>query len=81
MAARHERAENCGAADILIAAVDELKGFSEATNAVFRQTVVQTCLVHLIRHSLEFVPRNDRKLVVPALRATSCHQILKPAGQ
>lgn len=38
-------------------------------SAVFPQTVVQTCIVHLIRHSLEFVSWKDRKLVVPALRA------------
>jgi hypothetical protein len=44
-----------GVGDILIAVVDGLKGFPEAINAVFPQTVVQTCIVHLIRHSLEFV--------------------------
>jgi putative transposase len=38
-----------GAQDILIAVVDGLKGFPEAINAVFPQTVVQTCIVHLIR--------------------------------
>lgn len=52
-----------GVADILIAVVDGLKGFPEA---VFPQTVVQTCIVHLIRHSLEFVSWKDRKPVVPA---------------
>lgn len=58
-----------GVADVLIAVVDGLKGFPEAINAVFPQTVVQTCIVHLIRHSLEFVSWKDRKSVVPALRA------------
>lgn len=47
--------KNRGVADILIAVVDGLKGFPEAINAVFPQTIVQTCIVHLIRHSLEFV--------------------------
>jgi putative transposase len=61
--------KNRGAGDILIAIVDGLKGFPEAVNAVFPQTVVQTCIVHLIRHSLEFVSWKDRKPVVPALRA------------
>ncbi len=61
--------KNRGAGDILIAVVDGLKGFPEAINAVFPQTVVQTCIVHLIRHSLEFVSWKDRKPVVPALRA------------
>ena len=58
-----------GVGDVLIAVVDGLKGFPEAINAVFPQTVVQTCIVHLIRHSLEFVSWKDRKPVVPALRA------------
>ena len=61
--------KNRGVGDILIAVVDGLKGFPEAINAVFPQTVVQTCIVHLIRHSLEFVSWKDRKPVVPALRA------------
>ena len=58
-----------GIGDILIAVVDGLKGFPEAINAVFPLTVIQTCIVHLIRHSLEFVSWKDRKLVVPALKA------------
>ena len=41
--------KNRGAQDILIAVVDGLKGFPEAINAVFPQTIVQTCIVHLIR--------------------------------
>lgn len=58
-----------GVGDILIAVTDGLKGFPDAITAVFPQTVVQTCIVHLIRHSLEFVSWKDRKAVVPALRA------------
>jgi putative transposase len=54
--------------DILIAVVDGLKGFPEAINAAFPQALVQTCIVHLIRHSLEFVSWKDRKPLVPALR-------------
>ena len=61
--------KNRGIADILVAVVDGLKGFPEAITAVFPQTVVQTCIVHLIRHSLEFVSWKDRKLMVPALKA------------
>src|ERR1700730_9228321 len=60
---------NRGVGDILIAVVDGLKGFPEAIEAVFPRTIVQTCIVHLIRHSLEFVSWADRKLVVPQLRA------------
>lgn len=58
-----------GCQDVLIAVVDGLKGFPEAITAVFPQTIVQTCIVHLIRHSLEFVSYKDRKPVMPALRA------------
>jgi len=60
--------KNRGVEDVLIAVVDGLKGFPEAINAVFPQAIVQTCIVHLIRHSLEFVSWKDRKPVVPALR-------------
>ena len=57
-----------GAQDILIAVVDSLKGFPEAINAVFPQAVVQTCIVHLIRHSMDFASWKDRKGVAQALR-------------
>lgn len=60
--------KNRGVEDILITVVDGLKGFPEAINAVFPQAMVQTCIVHLIRHSLEFVSWKDRKPLVPALR-------------
>jgi putative transposase len=45
-----------GVSDILICCVDGLKGFPEAIEAIFPQTTVQTCIVHLIRHSLKYVP-------------------------
>lgn len=57
-----------GISDILIAVVDGLKGFPDAINAVFPQTVVQTCIVHLIRHSLDFAAWKDRKPVAQALK-------------
>ena len=47
--------KNRGVEDILIAIVDGLKGFPEAITAVFPQATVQTCIVHLLRHSLDFV--------------------------
>jgi putative transposase len=72
-----------GISDILIAVVDGLKGFAEAINAVFPQTVVQTCIVHLIRHSLDFAAWKDRKLVAHALktvyRATDAGQVAMDA--
>ena len=54
--------------DVLIAVVDGLKGFPEAITAVFPQAQVQTCVVHLIRHSLAFVSYKDRKAVAAALK-------------
>ena len=58
-----------GVHDILIAVVDGLTGFPEAIGAVFPQTTVQTCIVHLIRNSLAFVSWKDRKRVMPDIRA------------
>jgi putative transposase len=58
-----------GVQDVLIAVVDGLKGFPEAIGASFPQTIVQTCIVHLIRNSLAFVSWKDRKAVLPGLRA------------
>ena len=57
-----------GCQDILIAVVDGLKGLAEAINTVYPRTTVQTCLVHLIRNSLDYAGWKDRKLVAQALR-------------
>ncbi|OUS39112.1 hypothetical protein A9Q94_00005 [Rhodobacterales bacterium 56_14_T64] len=69
-----------GLEDILIAVVpfhglqanhcrvsDGLKGFSDAITAVFSEGTVQTCLVHLVRHSLNFFGWKDRKVVAKDL--------------
>ena len=61
--------KNRGVADILIAVVDGLKGFPDAINAVFPQTIVQTCIVHLIRNSMAFASFKDRKPIAQALRS------------
>jgi putative transposase len=57
-----------GVQDILIACVDGLKGFPEAIEAVFPATTVQTCIVHLICHSLKYVPRRQYEQVAKDLR-------------
>lgn len=57
-----------GVADILIALVDGLKGFPDAIHAVFPQTVVHQCVVHLVRQSLAQVPWRERRAVASALR-------------
>ena len=57
-----------GVNDILIAVTDGLKGIPEALGAVFPATTLQTCIVHLIRNSLDFASWKDRKLLAAALR-------------
>lgn len=60
--------KNRGVEDLLLAVVDGLKGFPEAITAVFPDATVQTCIVHLLRGSLDFVSYKDRKLVAGALK-------------
>ena len=57
-----------GVADILIAVTDGLKGMPEALAAVFPATTLQTCVVHLIRNSLDYASWKDRKLLAAAIR-------------
>jgi len=57
-----------GVNDILIAVVDGLKGLAEAIEVAFPATTVQTCIVHLIRNSLDYASWKDRKAVAVALR-------------
>jgi putative transposase len=57
-----------GVQDILICCVDGLKGFPEAIEAIFPKTTVQTCIVHLIRASLKYVPRREREQVARDLK-------------
>src|SRR4051812_15717504 len=57
-----------GVADILIAVTDGLKGMGEALGVVFPATTLQTCIVHLIRNSLDFVSWRDRKALAAAIK-------------
>jgi putative transposase len=57
-----------GVSDILIAVVDGLKGFPEAITGVFPQTIIQTCIVHLLRNSMNFASWKDRKEIAAALK-------------
>jgi putative transposase len=73
-----------GVQDILICCVDGLKGFPEAIEAIYPETIVQTCVVHLIRHSLKYVPRREReqvardlKPIYTAVDADAAHQALE----
>lgn len=60
--------KNRGVQDIFIACVDGLKGFPEAIEAVYPKTAVQLCLVHLVRHSLNYVSWKQRKAVAADLK-------------
>ena len=53
--------KNRGLHDILIACIDNLKGFAEAIGSVFPQTQVQSCVIHQIRNSLKYVSSKDQK--------------------
>jgi putative transposase len=70
-----------GVRDILVCCVDGLKGFPEAIEAIFPQTTVQTCIVHLIRQSLRYVPRRQYDEVVrdlkPIYKATDADSALE----
>ncbi len=57
-----------GVADILIAVTDGLKGLPEVLEAVFPATTLQTCIVHLIRNSLDFANWKERKALAAALK-------------
>ena len=60
--------KNRGVQDTLIAAVDGLTGFPEAVNAVFPETEVQLCMVHMVRNSVKYVPYKDRRAVTADLK-------------
>ncbi len=57
-----------GTEDVLVAVVDGLKGFPEAITTIFPDCVVQTCIVHLIRYSMQFASWKERKALAKALR-------------
>jgi len=57
-----------GVEDILIAAVDGLKGFPEAINSVFPNTEVQLCVIHQIRNSMKYVASKHQKAVMSDLK-------------
>ena len=57
-----------GVADILIAVTDGLKGMPEALGAVFPATTLQTCIVHLIRNSLDYASWKERRTLAAAIK-------------
>jgi putative transposase len=69
-----------GCHDILIAVTDGLKGMPEALGAVFPRTTLQTCIVHLIRHSLDYANWKERKLLAVALKPIYTASSAEAAG-
>jgi transposase-like protein len=67
--------------DVFIACVDGLKGFAEAIETVFPKTLVQLCIVHLVRNSLNYVGWKQRKVVAEDLRAVYTAATAEAAGQ
>ena len=60
---------NRGCKDILIACCDGLTGLPDAIRGVYENTIVQTCVVHVIRNAMRFVSYKDRKKVAAGMRA------------
>ena len=80
--------KNRGTEDILIACMDGLTGFPDAVKAVFPDTHIQNCIVHMIRNSTEFVSYKDLKTVCKdlkevysAINAESGHEALQEFGK
>ena len=60
--------KNRGIRDILIACMDGLRGFPEAVEAIYPQTQIQLCIVHMVRNSLRYVTWKERKAVAADLK-------------
>ena len=60
--------QNRGVKDILIACIDNLKGFAEAIETIFPKTEVQLCIIHQIRNSTRYVASRDVKAVIKSLK-------------
>jgi putative transposase len=72
---------NRGVREIIIACVDGLRGFPEAIETAFPKTIVQLCIVHMVRNSLAFVNWKERKLVAHDLRGIYRAATLEQAEQ
>ncbi|MBQ7881570.1 MAG: IS256 family transposase [Treponema sp.] len=80
--------KNRGTEDILIACMDGLTGFPDAVKAIFPETHIQHCIVHMIRNSTKFVSYKDLKAVCrdlkevySAINAESGHEALEDFGK
>ena len=57
-----------GLKDILIACIDNLKGFSEAINSIYPKAEIQSCIIHQLRNSMKYVSSSDRKIFMVDLK-------------
>jgi putative transposase len=73
--------KNRGVEDILIAAIDGLKGFPEAIESVYPKTQIQLCIVHMIRNSMRYVPWKERRNIVADLKTVYGAATLEAAEQ
>ena len=71
--------KNRGVEDVLIVCCDGLKGFPQAIEAAFPRSIVQTCIVHMVRNSLDCVSYTGRKEVASALKAIYTADTLEQA--
>jgi putative transposase len=72
---------NRGMQDVFIACVDGLKGFPEAIETVFPRTLVQLCIVHMVRNSLKYVSWQQRKQIAEDLKAVYTSATAEAAEQ
>ncbi|WP_237233691.1 IS256 family transposase, partial [Rothia nasisuis] len=80
--------KNRGTADIFYLVCDGLSGLPEAVNAVFERTIVQNCVIHMIRNSMQYAPRGhweaisrDLKPVYQAVSEQAAQAALEAFGQ
>jgi putative transposase len=72
--------KNRGTQVVLIAVVDGLKGFPETIGTAFSEALVQTCIMHLIRYSIQFASWKERKAIAAALKPVDGAKSAAPAA-
>jgi len=75
--------KNRGVTDVLMLVCDGLKGLPEAGNTVWDKTVVQTCVIHLLRNTFRYAARQDWDRIATARgsgagRPLSCQNLCRP---
>lgn len=67
-----------GVEDVLFISMDGVPGLEEGAKAIFKDVVVQRCIVHLIRNSIKYVPSKDYKKFTQSLKKSMVHRVLQP---